>query len=145
MDCHGKYERKFDPDCWGWREEACPLEVIGRPGFGLVKIRYCTIFGPACGRFGPESIAELSRINPVEIMERVNLKDKELDLYVAYGGKDEFHMDAQVESFLTVAQQRGVSVAVDYDPRGRHNVASGVRHFAAAIRWVAPLMARYGE
>jgi S-formylglutathione hydrolase FrmB len=140
VDCFGQYEGKFDPDCWGWRERPRPLEVIGRPGLGLVKMHYCTLFGPACGRLGEESIAELSRINPIEIMERVNLQDKELDLYVAYGGRDEFNMDTQVESFLCLAKQRGVSVAVDYDPCGRHDVATGVQHFAEAIRWVAPLV-----
>jgi S-formylglutathione hydrolase FrmB len=143
VDCHGRYNSRFDPDCWGWREEASPLEIIGRPGWGLLKIRYCNLFGPACGRFGAESIAELSRINPIEIMERVNLQDKELDLYVAYGGKDEFSMDAQVDSFLYLAKQRGVTVAVDFDPQGRHDVTSGVRQFAAALRWVGPLVARY--
>ena len=145
VDCHGNYSSKFDPDCWGWRETCNPLEVIGRPKWGLVQIRYFNLFGPVCGRYGSESIAELSRINPLEIMERLDLHDGELDMYVAYGGKDEFHFNAQVESFLCVASQRGIHITVDYDPKGRHDETSGVRQIPAALHWVGPLVARYAD
>ncbi len=36
----------------------------------------------------------------MEVMEGTDLKPGELDLYIAYGGKDEFNIMAQVESFL---------------------------------------------
>jgi hypothetical protein len=89
---------------------------------------------------GPEMIAGLSAINPIEIMERTNLQDGELKLYIAYVGKDAFNIDAEVESFLYAARQRGITLTVDYDPRGRHNVRSGVKLFPAAVRWAAPLV-----
>jgi hypothetical protein len=111
--------------------------VIGRPAWGLIKVRYCTLFTPLTSS-GPEAMAELSRINPVEIMVNTGLRDGELDLYAAYAGKDEFNIDAQVESFLWVARERSISVAVDYDPKGKHDIATGARLFPAAIRWVAP-------
>ena len=142
VDCHGNYERKFDPNCWGWREKCSPLEVIGRPGWGLVKIRYCTLFGPACGRWGQESIAELSRINPIEIMERVNLQDKELDLYVAYGGKDEFQHGRPGGKFSVPGQatrrQRGGRLRSAWPARRGHRRAStSPRPFAGSLRWWA--------
>jgi hypothetical protein len=142
VDCHGRYAGKFHPDCWGFREYGHPMEIIGRPGLGLVKIRFHVLFGPIAGR-GREAPHELSRINPLEIMERTNLKDGELDLYIGYGGKDEFNIDAHVESFLHVAKEREISVAVDYDPEGRHDLNTGIKLFPAAIRWVAPLVAPY--
>lgn len=142
-DCRGKYKGNFDPDCWGMREKVCPFEVIGRPGLGIVKVRFHVLFGPIVGRVGNNVIPELSRINPLEIMERTNLKDGELDLYIAYAGRDEFNIDAQVESFLQVAQARGIKTTVDYDPQGKHDLKTGIKLFAAAIRWVAPLVAPY--
>ena len=142
VDANGRYDTKFDPDNWGWRTSYKPLEVIGRPAMGLVKIRFCTLLSPLVGK-GGDVEAELSRVNPIEIMERTNLQDKELNLYIAYGGKDEFNIDSHVDSFLYMAKQRGVSVTVDFDPNGKHNVATGARQFPAAIRWVAPIMARY--
>jgi len=59
-------------------------------------------------------------------------------MYVAYGGRDEFNIDAQVESFLFRACQRGLTVGVGYDPKGRHNERTGLRLFPGAIEWAAP-------
>jgi len=41
-------------------------------------------------------------------------------MHVAYGGRDEFNMDAQIESFLYVARERGLTVSVGYLPHGHH-------------------------
>jgi len=75
-------------------------------------------------------------------MERCNLQPGELNLYVAYGGKDEFNIAAQVESFLYVARQRGVEVSVNYDPNGRHDLATGHRLMAGALQWAADRVPR---
>ena len=141
VDCHDRYDAPFDPDCWGWRSKIRPWEVIGRPK-GILKIRFHNLFNPLIGH-GPDAMAKLSLFNPIEVMEQHNLKPGELDLYVAYGGKDEFNIMAQVESFLYVAKERGVAIGVDYDPNGRHDEESGRRLFPAALRWVAPLVAPF--
>jgi S-formylglutathione hydrolase FrmB len=141
VDCHGKYNRPFDPDCWGWRSDAKPLEVIGRPR-GILPVRFCDLFGPEVGH-GPDAMAKLSRFNPIEVMDQYDLKPGELDLYIAYGGKDEFNIPAQVESFLYRAKERGITVGVDFDPNGRHNPASARRWFPAALEWIAPLVEPY--
>jgi hypothetical protein len=139
VDCHERYAGKFDPDCWGWRERARPHEIMGRPFLGVVPVSFGTLFGPMFGR-GPEMIPGLSAINPIEIMERTHLQDGELNLYIAYTGRDEFNIDTEVESFLFAARQRGITVASDFDPRGRHNIRSGAKLFPAAVRWAAPLV-----
>lgn len=141
VDCHDCYNAPFDPNCWGWRERAHPFEVIGRPK-GILKIRFHNLFGPLIGN-GPEAAAKLIRFNPIEVMDQYNLKPGELDLYIAYGGKDELNIMAQVESFLYRAKERGVTVGVDYDPNGRHNEASARKLFPAALRWAGPRMERY--
>lgn len=136
VDCHGKYESNFDPDCWGWRAKPRPLEVFGRP-YPFIKYRFHTLFAPITG-YGPQAIAELSRINPAEIMEQYDLRPGQLDLYIAYAGKDQFNIQAQVESFLFLAKQRGLDISVDYDPQGRHDLETGVRMLPNALKWVAP-------
>ncbi len=143
VDCHGRYETAFDPDCWSWRSRLKPFEVIGRPK-GLVKVRFHNLAGPLVGH-GPDAMDKLSQFNPIEVMDHYDLKPGELDLYVAYGGKDEFNIATQVESFLYRAKERGIEIGVDFDPKGRHDEKSGLRLFAAAIRWVAPRMERYRE
>src|SRR5262249_2412209 len=59
VDCPDKYNRPFDPCCWGRRTKLHPCEVIGRP-HPLVQMRFKVLFDPLIGR-GPDAIAELSR------------------------------------------------------------------------------------
>jgi S-formylglutathione hydrolase FrmB len=143
VDCHDRYQSPFDPCCWGWRTKLRPCEVIGRPG-ELIKIRFRNLYGPLIGH-GPDAMAKLSSFNPIELMDQYDLRDGELALFAAYGGQDEFNMGAQVESFLYRAKERGVTVAVTFDPQGKHDVASGRRLFPDAVRWIAPLMAPFAN
>jgi S-formylglutathione hydrolase FrmB len=138
VDCHGRYETPFDPNCWGWRVKAKPFEVVGRPK-GIFTVRFHNLYGAEVGH-GPDAMAKLSRFNPIEVMEEYDLKPGELDLYVAYCGKDEFNIKAQVESFLHRAKERGITVGVSYDPNGHHDPESARRLFPDALRWVAPLV-----
>jgi pimeloyl-ACP methyl ester carboxylesterase len=141
VDCHDKYNRPFDPCCWGWRTKLNECEVIGRPA-PFLKMRFKVLFDPLIGR-GCDAIAELSRINPIEIMDEYDLRDGELDLFIGYGGKDEFNIPAHVESFLYRAKERGVTVGVTYDPNGHHNLASGKKLLPPALEWIAPLVEPY--
>jgi hypothetical protein len=65
-------------------------------------------------------------------------------MYVAYGGLDEFNIDAQVESFLYVAQRRGLTVQVDYDRFGRHNRITARRFVPDLFCWLNQQLAGYG-
>ena len=141
VDCHDRYMRNFDPHCWGWRSKLRPNEVIGR-FYGVVTIRYKRLSDPLFGRT-PETLDEISRINPIEALDIYDLRPGELSMFVAYGGRDEFNIDAQVESFLHRARERCLEVSVAYDPDGRHDLQTGVRLFPAGIRWLAPLLAPY--
>jgi S-formylglutathione hydrolase FrmB len=134
VDCHGHYRRPFDPDCFGMRERMHGLEALGRRR--IFTLRFHELFQPLFG-YGDACLAGMSSINPLELMYRYNLQRGELDLYIAYGGKDEFNVTAQVESFLYCAHQRGIEVAFDFDPTGRHDLASGIRQLPAALRWAA--------
>jgi S-formylglutathione hydrolase FrmB len=139
VDCHGRYMGKFDPDCWGWRTEYRPNEVIGRP-HPLVCFRFKSFFDPLIGR-GPDAMERLSQFNPIEMLDQYQLKDGELDLFVAYAGRDEFNIDSQVESFLHRAKERGIQVGVAYDPCGHHDVPTGLRLMPEVHKWAAPRIA----
>jgi S-formylglutathione hydrolase FrmB len=141
VDCHERHDGPFDPNCWGWRERVRPFEVIGRPK-GLLKIRFHNLYGALIG-CGPDAMAKLSQFNPIEVMDQYDLKPGDLDLYIAYGGKDEFNIMAHVESFLYRARERNIEIGVEYDPNGRHDEQTARRLFPAALRWAAPLVEPY--
>lgn len=134
VDCKGRYRSDFDPECFGYRDKMRGIEPLGRRR--MFVLRFSDLFTPMYGR-GSKALAGISEINPLELMERTNLQPGELNLFVAYGGKDEFNIAAQVESFLYVAQQRGVKVDVSYDPNGRHDLSTGHRLMPAALKWAA--------
>jgi S-formylglutathione hydrolase FrmB len=143
-NCRGRYMANFDPNCWGWREDfQRPLEPVGRFYFGLVTVRLRQVYTPLFGRNDPTAVARISEENPIEMLDRYGVKPGQLEMYIAYGGKDEFNIDAQVESFLYAARCRGLEVAVDYDPRGHHNRATAFRLMPGTFAWLAQRLAPF--
>ena len=51
--------------------------------------------------------------------------------------------DAQVESFLYHAHERGLHVTVDYWPRGHHDTATVLGMLPNALDWIGPKLAPY--
>jgi hypothetical protein len=74
--------------------------------------------------------------NPIELLDVCDVKPGEVELYVAYAGKDEFNLDAQVESFLYRAREKGIAVGVGYEPKGRHNVRTAMKMLPGIIDWL---------
>jgi S-formylglutathione hydrolase FrmB len=142
LDCHCRYMGNFDPCCWGWRtqlDRGC--EVVGR-FYGVISIRVRRVIGPLFG-LGPQALEAVKRENPIEMIDTYGLQEGALDMYVAYGGLDEFNIDAQVESFLYRARQRGLTVAVGYDPKGRHRSSTAMKLLPGIIEWLGPRLAAY--
>src|SRR5262245_2098911 len=133
-DSRGRYRVPFDPDDWGMRERLRGWEALGRRKF--FTLRFHDLFGPSFGH-GVRAMAEVAAINPLELLDAYDIRPGELDLFVAYGGRDEFNIAAQVESFLWRAGERGLEIGVAYDPHGKHDLATGIRLFPEALRWVA--------
>jgi hypothetical protein len=143
MDASGNYMANFDPHNWGWRQELNqPHEVIGRFAGGLVHVDVERLVGPVFGT-GPEAVLEMSRENPIEMLIRYNVQPGDLQMYVGYGGRDQFNIDAQVESFLYMARYRGLEVGVGYDPRGGHTLATASRLFDGIVDWLGPRIAQF--
>jgi S-formylglutathione hydrolase FrmB len=141
VDCHGRYRSSFDPCCWGWRTQVNGHEVIGRFA-GVITIRAKRLIDPLYGR-GPDAIAAMSRENPIEMIDCLGIQNGLLDMYVAYAGRDEFNLDAQVESFLYRCRERGIDVTVDYDPCGHHSPSTAKSFFPSTARWMAVRLAPF--
>jgi S-formylglutathione hydrolase FrmB len=139
VDCCGRYWSKFDPNCWGWRTELRPNEVIGKPSV-IFCFRFKDFFDPLFAR-DANAIERISQINPIEMLDHYQIKNGELDMFVAYAGCDEFKMDAQCESFLYRCKERGIDVGVAYDPCGHHDLATAIRLMPEVQRWAAPRLA----
>ena len=74
--------------------------------------------------------AQLSQENPIEMIDRYNLREGELAMYVAYAGRDQFNVTAQVDSFRYRAKERGLSVSYGFDPRERRPARAATREDA---------------
>lgn len=143
LGCHGRYFANFDPDHWNWREHYClGLRPVGRFYGGLVQVPLRCLVHPLYGN-GNQVIPQMARDNPIEMLDIYNVRPGELSMLVAYGGRDEFNIDAQVESFLFLAQRRGLCVQVLHDPNGRHDIATGRRFLPAILAWLGPQLAPY--
>jgi S-formylglutathione hydrolase FrmB len=141
-DCHGRYRAPFDPCCWGWRTAVPRCEVVAR-FYGVIVVRLGPMVYPLFGR-GPEAVAGLSSVNPIELIDREHLREGELAMYVAYGGRDQFNITAQVESFLYRARQLGLSVTVDYDPDGTHSWHTARPMLPGMIDWLGQVLKPFG-
>ncbi len=143
MSCRGRYMDNFDPNCWGWRTDFNRRrEVVGR-FYGFYTVRLRRIINPLYGRDTPDVLQAVMRENPIEMLALYDVQPGDVEMYIAYGGRDEFNIDAQIESFLFVARQRGLDVGVGYDPRGRHNEATALKLFPGLLAWLKPRLAPY--
>jgi len=142
QDCHGRYRGNFDPNCWGWRTDFVHRRTVLARFYGI-PIRMKALLNPLYGRRNPETLPSVIRNNPIEMLGIYDVQPGQIEMYVAYGGKDQFNIDAQVESFLYVAHQRGLEVGVGYDPQGKHNRRTAERLLPGIIEWIAPRLAPY--
>jgi S-formylglutathione hydrolase FrmB len=143
LDCHGRYFSRFDPSCWGWRDNVDRgSEPVAR-FYGVLVIRVRHLVYPLFGK-GPESVEQLSQINPIEMIDQYNLKEGDLAMFIGYTGKDQFNVTAQVESFLYRARERGLTVSTGYLPRGRHDWPSANRLRPGMLAWLAQQLAPLG-
>lgn len=143
VSCRGRYLDDFDPCCWGWREDySRGMEVVGR-FYGVIVFRARRLVQPLYGRRNPNTAALVARENPIEMLDHYAVKPGDLEMYVAYGGQDQFNLDAQIESFLYRARERGLEVGVGYDPKGKHDVRTGLKLMPGMLEWLAPRLERY--
>lgn len=142
QDCHGRYRAPFDPCCWGWRTDYVHRHTLLARFYGI-PIRLKTLLNPLYSRGNPETLPALIRNNPIEMLDLYDVRPGQLHMYVAYGGKDQFNIAAQVESFLFVARQRGLVVDIGYEAKGKHNRATANRLLTGIIDWLGQQLAPF--
>ncbi|MEK6236572.1 MAG: alpha/beta hydrolase-fold protein, partial [Planctomycetales bacterium] len=124
----------FSPRTYRWGTTYRPLQVVGKFHFGLVRIRARTFIRPVFGD-NPYVPSRIQRENPADLIFTTDLQPDELNIYLLYGCKDEFNLDAQAQSFAWLARSRGVKVRLKADPNGRHNSAFFQECAKAVWRW----------
>ncbi len=141
QDCVGNPRAEFDPRKWGWRQNFDnDREVVAR--LGLMTIRLGDLMGPVFG-YGDAALAEIMANNPIELIDRTHLRNCELEMFMGYGGCDEFNIPAQVESFMYLCKLRGIGLHVVCDGRGRHDAATALRLTPPALEWLGARLAPY--
>jgi S-formylglutathione hydrolase FrmB len=137
VDCHCNYFGDFDPNCWGWRTSVDNgHETIGK-FYCVVRIPLRKVVYPLFGR-GPDAIERLSAVNAIEMLDAYDVRPGQLEMFVAYGRRDEFNIDAQVDSFRFRACQRGLEVTAVVDPNGHHNSRTARRFAPEVLGWLGP-------
>lgn len=141
-DVDGNPRAKFDPRRWGWRHGFDnDNEIVANYG-GALKVKLGPIVRPVFG-VGDEALLNVTYHNPLEILVRNRVKSCDLSMFVGYGGRDEYNIDAQVESFLYYCKFKNIAVAVAYEPDGRHDFHTAVKLLPSAIRWLGPQLEPY--
>lgn len=141
-DVDGNPRAKFDPRRWGWRTGFDDEHEVLANFQGIAKIRMGHVIKPVFGE-GDEALLGIAENNPLELVLKTGLRNGELSMFVGYSGRDEFNIDAQVESFLYYAKHRGLGIAVAYEPDGHHDTATTLKLLHPAIRWLAPQLAQF--
>jgi S-formylglutathione hydrolase FrmB len=115
------YRADFVPGQSYLRNNYYAREVIGEFYGGLMKVRAWMIITPVFGR-GGDAIARVSENNPIELLDRLNVLPGIQDYYAAYARTDELNIDAQVESFVYAAAERGIHVESKAYDCGEHSI-----------------------
>ena len=142
QDCHGRYRGNFDPNCWGWRTDFVHRRTIIARFYGI-PVHLRAIISPLYSRRNPETLPAIVRNNPIEMLDLYDVRPGQFEMYVAYGGKDQFNIDAQVESFLFAARERGLEVGVGYVPNGKHDRPTAEKLLPGIVEWLAPRLAPF--
>ena len=90
-------------------------------------------------------IKEIAAMNPIEMIEYYKVDKTDLSFFLAYGGKDQFNLDAQAESFLDRAREKNLDITVRYDPKGKHDTPTAIRILPELLEWLGGQMAEKAE
>ncbi len=143
MDRFENYRAEFDPNNWGWRNRVNnPQEVIGQ--FGLLKVHMKDILLPAFGS-GNAAMQLASENNPIELIDRHKVKPGQFNIFVTMAGKDNFNLDAQAQSFIYLAEHRGIHVDSFTDPKGTHDIGTAKKMIPQVFEWLNTKLASYHQ
>jgi S-formylglutathione hydrolase FrmB len=133
----GVYSRDFDPATFRWQTDYDPRQVVGVFYRGLLKVRARKFMTSV---FGDDNlvVSRIMRTNPADLIVSTDIQPRELAIYAHYPGRDNFNVDAQVQSFQWLAAQKGIDVTVACDPKGTHSLAYFRANLRPALLWLGP-------
>jgi hypothetical protein len=131
----GNYEEDFNPATFRWEECYDPERIIGRYYCGLHVVRARKYIDPvfACTC---DVVTHIKMTNPADLLATTDLHPGELAILVGFGTCDNFNFDAQSESFIWLASQRGVGIDVQRIPWGKHDVLYFTKAHRQAYVWL---------
>jgi S-formylglutathione hydrolase FrmB len=142
-DATGRYLVDYDPKNFALRPVDRRNEVVGI-FYSVIWIRNRRVLDPILGRRPiSDPTQAVSLENPYEMIDRLQIRPDEFKMFIGYGKKDEFNMDAQVESFLAKIQPMGFKPTVYVAPEGRHNIKTAATFFPGFCAWLQTSMSQY--
>ena len=139
-DCYGRYLTDYDPECFALRKIERRNELVGR-FFGVLLIRSRRMLDPIVGPDFTTATAFVSRENPYEMLTRRAVRPGEFEMFIGFGKKDEFNIDAEIESFIAECARLGIFPTTVLLPDGRHSVKTATDLIPPLNKW---LLARFG-
>lgn len=109
----------FSPETFQWRTHYDPHEVIGK--YVLIRLKAGFFLTPAFGS-GPDALDRIRSDNPANLLFATDLRPGELEIFLGFGGQDNFNSDAQAESFAWLAYQKGIHCTVANWPAEKHTL-----------------------
>jgi len=141
-DLEGRYFTEYDPANFALRPVGRRSEIVGE-FYGLLHIRSRRLLDPLVGRGAEEPTKFVSRENPYEMLSSYRVKPGEFNLYIGYGRRDEFNIDAAVESFLDEAKRHEIAIDTLVLPEGRHNMPTAVAMLPRVSQWLSEHVGPY--
>ena len=130
------YRRNFSPETFAFRDMFDPDE-IGASFFLFLRLRTGRFIDPVYGEDSRLVIDRIRQDNPADLLWFQGKPDPPLDIYLRYGARDNFNFDAQNESFIALAEQRGVPLTVVRDKCARHLTPYFNRRIDDLMIWIA--------
>lgn len=135
-NCHDRYFEDFSPCTYRWQTDYRPKQKITRYFGGLVHLPAKFFIRPVFGD-GHDIMEQVLPNNPADLLVHGDLQPGELNIFLAYAGKDNFNFDAHNESFLWLARQRGIEPTVLVSPDERHSAKYCTWAQTQAYEWLA--------
>lgn len=134
MDCRGGLLGNFRPECDRLREDFSQHSLAAARYFGFIPVPMKILLRPM---INPRNARDfVSDENPYELIDSLGLKPGELGMFAAYGTRDQFNMDAQVESFAHRAGQRGLEMTVIRRKGARHDRMAALSFVPDVVAWL---------
>lgn len=143
-DCRGRTMANFDPACTSIRTNfSDPSTIIGRFAH-LLKVRQPFLIDPLYDAQDPTTPARVASENPYELLDPVRHGGGRVALYVGYGSRDQFNLDAHAEALLHRARELGIPITSERLQCGDHFRASANKLLQGALPWLGKQLAPYG-